>query len=77
MAASPETVDVVVIGGGISGLSAAYELLKKRPHTKLVVLEAKDRVGGRLDSVELKTAKGTDRWDVGGQWESKDSYEST
>ena len=41
MAASPETVDVVVIGGGISGLSAAYELLKKRPHTKLVVLEAK------------------------------------
>lgn len=26
------------------------------------------RVGGRLDSVELKTENGTDRWDVGGQW---------
>lgn len=68
MAASPEIVDVVIIGGGMSGLSAAYELLKKRPQIKLVVLEAKDRVGGRLDSVELKTVKGTDRWDVGGQW---------
>lgn len=27
-----------------------------------------DRVGGRLDSAELKTATGNDRWDVGGQW---------
>lgn len=27
-----------------------------------------DRVGGRLDSAELKTAKGSDRWDLGGQW---------
>lgn len=26
------------------------------------------RVGGRLDSVELKTENGIDRWDVGGQW---------
>lgn len=41
MAASPEIVDVVIIGGGMSGLSAAYELLKKRPQIKLVVLEAK------------------------------------
>lgn len=43
MASSLEIVDVVVVGAGISGLSAAYELLKKRPQTKLVVLEAKGR----------------------------------
>lgn len=67
-AALSESVDVVVVGAGISGLSAAYELMKKRPETRLVVLEAKDRVGGRLDSAELKTATGNDRWDVGGQW---------
>lgn len=63
--------DVVIVGAGISGLSAAYEVLKKRANTKVVILEAKGRVGGRLDSVELKTANGTDRWDVGGQWVSR------
>ena len=39
-----------------------YNLLIK------TICEYLDRVGGRLDSVELKTVKGTDRWDVGGQW---------
>ena len=39
-----------------------YNLLIK------TICENLDRVGGRLDSVELKTVKGTDRWDVGGQW---------
>ena len=41
--ASPKTVDVVIVGAGMSGLCAAYELLKKRPQTNLVVLEAKGR----------------------------------
>lgn len=41
--ASLEAVDVVIVGAGISGLCAAYELLKKRPQTNLVVLEAKGR----------------------------------
>ena len=43
MASSLECVDVVVVGAGISGLSTAYDLLKKRPKTKLVVLEAKGK----------------------------------
>lgn len=42
-AALSESVDVVVVGAGISGLSAAYELMKKRPKTRLVVLEAKGK----------------------------------
>ena len=36
--------DVAIIGGGLTGLSAAYHLLESRPGAKVVVLEA-DRLG--------------------------------
>ncbi|XP_041363842.1 probable flavin-containing monoamine oxidase A [Gigantopelta aegis] len=60
--------DVIVIGAGLSGLTAAYHLKKKDPNLHLLVLEAKDRVGGRTVTVPLKSADGTDYWDLGGQW---------
>src|ERR1051325_2418276 len=40
----PARVDVVVVGAGISGLTAAYELNKQR--TSALVLERSERVGG-------------------------------
>lgn len=46
-----EKKKVVVVGGGLSGLSAAEELLKQQPNLDVTVLEAMDRVGGRTWSV--------------------------
>jgi (S)-2-hydroxyglutarate dehydrogenase len=37
--------DVAVIGGGIVGLATARELLRRRPGTKLAVLEKEPRIG--------------------------------
>lgn len=42
--------------------------LKHNVSFQLKVLEAKERVGGRTLTVTLKTATGTDQWDLGGQW---------
>ena len=38
------------------------------------VIEAKDRVGGRTLTVNLKTANGTDQWDLGGKSWLKSEY---
>jgi oxygen-dependent protoporphyrinogen oxidase len=44
----PTPRTVVVIGGGVAGLAAARDLLVSRPGTRVVVLDASDRVGGKL-----------------------------
>ena len=44
---------VVVVGAGISGLTAAYELLRLRPDVRVVVLDGADRVGGKLALLEV------------------------
>ena len=59
----PERVDVVVVGAGMAGLIAARELLAA--NVSVLVLEARDRVGGRLLNHTL--ANGT-VVEVGGQW---------
>lgn len=50
-------LDIVVVGAGISGLSAAYLLQQQYEELKIAVLEARDRVGGRTQTLlrdELK-----------------------
>jgi protoporphyrinogen/coproporphyrinogen III oxidase len=44
---------VVVIGAGIAGLSAAYELRRRVPDARVTVLEGADRVGGKLRVSEV------------------------
>ena len=43
-----EPYDVIVVGAGVSGLSAAGRLCKEGH--RVLVLEARDRIGGRIDS---------------------------
>jgi len=43
---------VVIIGGGLAGLSAAYTLVKTNRYT-IELLEARDRLGGRVKTLGL------------------------
>jgi len=58
--------DVIIIGAGASGLTAATEL--KKAGLTVAVLEARDRVGGRLWTDEIDGAM----LEIGGQWVSPD-----
>ncbi|KAI1315940.1 hypothetical protein EDD11_000190 [Mortierella claussenii] len=46
----PVKKHVVIIGAGISGLAAAHELSKHPSSIQVTVLEARNRIGGRLDT---------------------------
>lgn len=39
---------IVIVGGGISGLSLAYLLHTKKPSLDIIVLEAEERLGGKI-----------------------------
>jgi monoamine oxidase len=56
-------VDVVVVGAGLAGLTAARSLVAAG--REVVVLEARDRVGGRTLNEDIGDGKVVE---VGGQW---------
>jgi putrescine oxidase len=62
MSARTTETEVAVVGAGIAGLSAAHELSGEG--REVVVLEARDRVGGRLWNTEI----GGEANELGGQW---------
>src|SRR4051812_25492331 len=49
--ADGEAFDVVVVGGGISGVYVAWRLKMADPGRKIALCEMSDRIGGRLYSV--------------------------
>jgi oxygen-dependent protoporphyrinogen oxidase len=44
---------IAIIGGGISGLVAAYRLRQRLPDATLTIIEQSDRLGGKLRTVDL------------------------
>jgi oxygen-dependent protoporphyrinogen oxidase len=44
---------LVVVGAGITGLTAAWEWRRTNPDDEVVVLETSDRIGGKLDRIDL------------------------
>jgi cation diffusion facilitator CzcD-associated flavoprotein CzcO len=46
---SQQDVDVLVIGGGLSGIGTACQLAEAFPHKRLAILERRHRVGGTWD----------------------------
>ena len=53
---------VIIVGGGLAGLSAAEETLRLHPKASVCVLEARNRLGGRTNSLAKEGV------DVGAQW---------
>jgi protoporphyrinogen oxidase len=47
--------DVLIIGGGLAWLPAAVTLLERNRDFQVTLLEAKDRLGGRLHTVSPDT----------------------
>ncbi len=58
----PTRADVIIVGAGIAGLSAAQELVQQG-HS-ILVLEARDRIGGRL----LTNTRWGTATEAGGAW---------
>jgi oxygen-dependent protoporphyrinogen oxidase len=49
---APHSPRIAIIGGGITGLSAAHRLLELLPDAQLSLFEASNRLGGVLETIE-------------------------
>ncbi len=65
---APFSCRVLVVGGGVAGVSAAHHLCRRRGGLRgageVVLLEARSRLGGRAFTVE----KGGHVLELGAQW---------
>jgi protoporphyrinogen/coproporphyrinogen III oxidase len=50
---NPETLDLAIVGGGLSGLTLASEFQRQCPDKRFAVLESSDRVGGAIHTESI------------------------
>ncbi|HWD27897.1 MAG TPA: NAD(P)/FAD-dependent oxidoreductase [Rhizomicrobium sp.] len=55
-AAAATDLDVAIVGGGVSGVYAAWRLAQAKPQLRIRLFEASARIGGRLHSVAFPQA---------------------
>ncbi|HEU4810554.1 MAG TPA: NAD(P)/FAD-dependent oxidoreductase [Nocardioides sp.] len=69
MTASPEHVDVLVIGAGLSGIGAACRLVTEHPQRSVAVLEARAASGGTWDLFRYPGVRSdSDMYTLGYRW---------
>jgi spermidine dehydrogenase len=56
--ATGETYDLIVVGGGISGLAAAYLYRQQKPDARVLILENNDEFGGHARRNEFTASNG-------------------
>ncbi|ESO86197.1 hypothetical protein LOTGIDRAFT_64197, partial [Lottia gigantea] len=66
---------IVIVGAGIAGLSAAQRL-QRNGFRKITILEASDRVGGRIQTIQYGQTD-NDLVDLGAQWIHGEGKENT
>jgi oxygen-dependent protoporphyrinogen oxidase len=57
-AAAPEPRKIAILGGGITGLTAAHYLARHATNAHITVYEASDRLGGWIDGQHMETGQG-------------------
>ncbi|CAI2294385.1 unnamed protein product [Caenorhabditis sp. 36 PRJEB53466] len=62
------TYDVIVVGAGLTGLTAARNIQQSRPGLSVLVLEARGQVGGRVRYATMQTRNGVEFVDTGAQF---------
>lgn len=58
------STDILIIGAGVTGLAAAYNL--RHTDLDMTILEARDRIGGR--TLSIRTKDGAGPFDLGAAW---------